>query len=305
MKYTVFALLAICCFGYQIPDHLRNVFVGAARDEDMVTYEPPEFPCVCQLHSELYFNYTIEDENNVTTMIQEIVQDKSIYGFMEKAHYVEVLPDPTDYISLTRFDLNETENGVRMVPQFILNDTECTKAMLSMDDVVRGILDGRSVFYKTETFMGKNETTFQGEDCSVYYNETGASQVLYYVDSQDYLIGFSLFILDGNTTSNWTAVFRFDTAPTLASFVMDQTGVSCDDAAYQPPADDFACNNHYDFPSSSSAASSSNPSSSAGSGQSQSSAVPHSPSNSDTSSASSVFVSFVLFFSMILAVVAF
>jgi len=305
MKFVVFSLIAVCAFALRFPAFNKADFaVPELRDGDSVMFVPAELPCSYTLTSELYQNTTtVYDENNVTTVLGDIIQTEMVYGFMEKTHQVNLLPEETaPVIIVDRLDLNETREGVLCEPRFTLNETQCIKEYIPVEEAIKEVIDSRAILIETAWFMGVNDTTFNGTDCKVYYNETNSSSILFYVDENDRIIGTTFISIFGNITSNMTAVFMYGPEPELSDFVMDTTSVVCDDEAYNAPSADFPCENHYDFSSSEIPTSSKGSGSATSSTHTSSSATPAPPkSSSNPSSAATHVISFIALAMVVLA----
>jgi len=154
-------------------------------DEPNFTYLPPKYPCT----------FTVDVDS--TTLLTHNTYKFYVHGeFMRFAHYSHsnVLMEDTIY----RPDINYYDNVTNKTffQVFGYSSDGCTNTSQDIEPYEKDpmefffadkgpVLD---LFVHNHTFFNKTSTTFNGQECSVYF-DLDIDHLAYYVDSENRIIG--------------------------------------------------------------------------------------------------------------------
>jgi len=243
MKFAVFGLLVVCAFALPFNVRFANMKFEVPRIDDPVHLYPKGIPCAVSISYDAVMYSTAINESGTFVTVTNSSTINDFYGFMVRSESTVTDEDGANTTTtLTRLDLTETKDGIVYATQFINDGSSCAKEMIAMDKAETEGIYERDLFSYVKTFMGVNDTVFDGVNCKVYYNETDSSAFYLYVDAERNIIGqYIFFMVDDSHFVNGTVRFTYNDYPTLDDFVMDKTeNPGCDEAAYKAPGD-FQC----------------------------------------------------------------
>jgi len=197
-----------------------------------IKFKAKELPC----------EFTIDgDYDSVDSTGAEYKVKETLFVHGDFKGYILKQDSPVKYFSeaIARYDVNDSHSiAVYTYHHKEDNDDDkCEGEMINKGIIEQYAKEYLAVFEDEWIFHAKAQGTYKGKKVTIYYTNTNGTELMFFVDKDDYVLGLNTTNRDGTQAVSYTYTMK---AP-LDKFAMDKKYEGCDSTAYKAPTYD-TCN---------------------------------------------------------------